>query len=287
MYVLSSRRVLAAGCFLTIGCNGFKVADYPDERDLYRESLRRLEAGDGRAAIAGFERLTLELPARDTLLPRSHYYLGKAHAREKEWLLAAQAYSRLSSLFPDDTLADDGLFEAGRAYATIWDDPELDPTYGHSAIAMFRSLLETYPSSPLVAQAERGIANVRAQLAEKDYRNGELYRRRRSPHSAIFYYKQLIDSFPEAPRAVDAYAKMAAVYKSIGYAEDFRETCDAARERFASHPAVRAACASAPVAAPASPVPAPATPPPPAGGTPPPPARAPPAFDTGSSASER
>ena len=286
MHVLTPRRVLAAGCFLTIGCNGFKIADYPDERDLYRESLRRLEAGDGRAAIAGFERLTLELPARDTLLSRSHYYLGKAHAGEKEWLLAAQAFARLSALFPDDTLADDGLFEAARAYATIWDDPELDPTYGHSAIAMFQSLIAAYPSSPLVAEAERGIAAVRAQLAEKDYRNAELYRRRRSPHSAIMYYREILDSFPDAPRVPDAYAKMASVYKSIGYVEDFQETCDAARQRFAAHPAVRTACASARVTAPA-PAAAPASPPPPVTGGTPPPARAPPVAHSGSSASDR
>ena len=284
MHVSTSRRVIAAGCLLTIGCNGFKVGDYPDERDLYRESLRRLEAGDGRSAIAGFERLTLELPARDTLLPRSHFYLGRAHEQEKEWLLAAQAYSRLSSLFPDDTLADDGLLRAGRAYATIWDDPELDPTYGHSAIAMFRSLIETYPSSTLAAEAERGIAAVEAQLAEKDFRNGEHYRKR-SPHSAIFYYKAVIADYPNAPRVPDAYAKMATVYKSIGYVEDLKETCEAARERFAAHPAVRQACESAPPAAPAAPQPA-VVPPPTTGGSPPP-LRSPPAPHRGQPASER
>ena len=285
MYVSTSRRALAAGCLLTIGCNGFKISDYPDERDLYRESLRRLEAGDGRAAISGFERLTLELPARDTLLPRSHYYLGRAHEQEKEWLLAAQAYARLSSLFPDDTLADDGLLRAGRAYATIWDDPELDPTYGHSAIAMFRSLIDTYPSSPLAAEAERGIAAVEAQLAEKDFRNGEHYRRR-SAHSAIFYYKAVIAGYPNAPRVPDAYAKMAAVYKSIGYAEDFKETCDAARERFATHPAVREACAGAPTGSPAVPPPATTVPPPTTGGSPPP-LRSPPAPGRAAPASQQ
>ena len=287
MHVSTSRRVLAAGCLLTLGCGGgFKVGDYPDERDLYRESLRRLEAGDGRSAIAGFDRLTLELPARDTLLPRSHYYLGKAHAQEKEWLLAAQSYARLSSLFPDDTLADDGLLEAGRAYATLWNDPELDPTYGHSAIAMFRGLIEAYPSSSLAPEAERGIAAVEAMLSEKDFRNAEFYRAR-SPHSAIHYYKALIAAYPNTPRVPDAYAKMAAVYKSLRYTEDFNETCGAARERFAAHPGIRTVCGDATVPTPGAPAPTPAGPPPPASGGSPPPTRAPPATDQGSAARGR
>lgn len=277
MDVPTYRRLLTAGCLLTLGCGGFKVSDYPDVRDLYRESLRRLEAGDGRNAITGFERLTLELPARDTLLPRAHFYLGRAHAEEKEWLLAAQAYARLTSLFPDDTLADDGLIEAGRAYARIWDDPELDPTYGQSAIAMFASAVQSYPSSPLRAEAEREIARIQAQLAEKDYLVGEHYRRRGSPHSALFYYKQVVDTYPASPRAADAYAKMATVYQTIKYDEDYRETCDAARERFPAHPMIRQACAGVPARQPVADPPPAVTPPPPPIGSPPPP-RAPPAL---------
>ncbi len=289
MYVLNYRRLLTAGCLLTLGCGGrFNPAKFPDVRDLYRESLRRLEAGDGRNAIAGFERLTLELPARDTLLPRSHYHLGRAHAREKEWLLAAQAFARLTSLFPDDTLADNGLIEAGRAYARIWDDPELDPTYGQSAISAFTSLVQSYPSSPLRPEAEREIARMEAQLAEKDYLAGEHYRRRGSPHSAILYYKQVLDRFPNSPRAADAYAKMAVVYQTIRYNEDFKETCDAAPERFPAHPTIRGACSGSPVSAPPTPPPpAVVAPPPPAAGSPPP-SRAPPApAHRSSSASQR
>ena len=286
MYVPTYRRLLTTGCLLTLGCHGFRPADFPDERDLYRESLRRLEAGDGRAAIAGFERLTLELPARDTLLPRSHYHLGRAHAEEKEWLLAAQAFARLASLFPDDTLADDGLYQAGRAYARIWDDPELDATYGQSAIAMFGSVVSAYPSSPLRAQAEEGIAQIRAQLARKDYNVGEHYRRRGSPHSAIFYYRQVVDSFPDTRWAADAFAKMAGVYQSINYGEDFKETCDAAREQFPSHQAIREVCGAASVSAPATPPPAVVTPPPHAAANPASP-RAPPPSPSGARTSAK
>ena len=285
MYVPTYRRLFTAGCLLTLGCGGFRPGDFPDTRDLYRESLRRLEAGDGRSAIAGFERLTLELPARDTLLPRAHYYLGRAHAEEKEWLLAAQSFARLTSLFPDDFLADDGLLEAGRAYAEIWDDPELDSTYGQSAIAMFAAVAETYPSSPLREEAERARASIESQLAQKDFLVGEHYRRRKSPHSAIFYYKQVIERFPTTPWVARAYARMAQVYKSIGYTEDFTETCEAARERFATHADVREYCGAAPpVPAATTPPPATVTPPPPTTGSPPP-TRAPPAAVGGDSAS--
>ena len=258
MHVLPYRRLAVVGCLLALGCRGFRPADFPNPVDLYRESVRRFEKGKTEDAIAGFEKLTLDLAARDTLLPRAHFYLGRAHAKRKEWLLAAQAYSGMAAQFPDDSLADDALLEAGNAYGKIWDDPELDPTYGQSAIAVYTSLLDAYPASPLRPAAESGIARIQARLAEKDYRNGEQYRRRRSPHSAILYYKQVLERFPDAPRAKDAYARMAEVYKSIGYDEDYKETCGAARTRFPADPGIQSACSGVPVVA----APVTATPPP-------------------------
>jgi len=260
MPVSTHRRLLVVGCLLALGCNRWHPRQFPNPTDLYTESLKRLEAGKTQDAILGFDKLTLELPARDTLLPRAHYHLGRAHAKRKDWLLAGQAYTRMASGFPDDSLADDALLQAGHAYAEIWDDPELDPTYGRSAIAVYQSLIDTYPTSPLRADAERGIATMRARLAEKDFRIGEHYRRRRSPHSAILYYKQAIERYPDARRAKDAYARMAEVYKSIGYEEDYRETCGEARGKFPTEALIQSACSGVPAVVPP---PTPAAPPPP------------------------
>jgi outer membrane assembly lipoprotein YfiO len=261
MPVPAYRRLLVVGCILALGCHGPRLKDFPNPVDLYVQSMRWLEAGKTQDAIAGFEKLTLELPARDTLLPRAHFYLGRAHARRKDWLLAGQAFNRMASEFPDDSLADDALLEAGNAYARIWDDPELDPTYGQSAIAVYTTLLDTYPTSSLRGAAEAGVRRMQAQLAEKDFRIAEHYRRRgNSPHSAIVYYKQLINTYPEAPRAKDAYIRMAEVYKKIGYDEDFKDICDVARGRYQNDAGIRAVCGNPPVVATPA---APATTPPP------------------------
>ena len=263
MHVPAYRRLLVVGCLLALGCNRWRPENYPNPIDLYTESLRRLEAGKEQDAILGFEKLTLELPARDTLLPRAHFHLARAHAARKDWLLAAQAYTRAASEFPDDSLADDALLQAAHAYAELWDDPELDPTYGQSAIAVYTSLLDTYPASSLRGAAEAGITRMRAQLAEKDYRTAEQYRRRKSPHSAIEYYRDVIDIYPDAPRVRDSYVRMAEVYRSINYDEDYRDICNEARARFPSDSNIASVCRAAPAAtAPASPPPTTPTPPP-------------------------
>jgi outer membrane protein assembly factor BamD (BamD/ComL family) len=52
---------------------GFQLKNYQGSNTrLFEASLRELQKKHWDSAVEGFERLTLDLPARDTLLPRSY-----------------------------------------------------------------------------------------------------------------------------------------------------------------------------------------------------------------------
>jgi outer membrane protein assembly factor BamD len=243
MHVSLYPRPLLLWCLVAIGCGGFRPRDYQNTVDLYRESLRRLQAGDHSAAIAGFDRLTLELSSRDTLLSRSHFYLGQAYAGNKAWLEAAKAYNTMATQFADDTLADDAILQAGRAYLKMWPDVELDPSYGLAALQMYETLLTNYPTTSLRAETEAAIIEVRERLAEKDLRIAEYHiRRQRSAQSAIIYFKDVVTLYPETPQARTAYARIAEIYKSIGWTDDYKETCDLARQRYPDDKRIQTVC---------------------------------------------
>src|SRR5688572_8933153 len=96
---MSSRTRIASalGVLLVLGAcaPSFRLNRYPDDLSLYQATLEQLQNRHWSNAVTGFERLTLQLAARDSLLPLSHYYLGVAHQRSGEDLLAAQSYIRL------------------------------------------------------------------------------------------------------------------------------------------------------------------------------------------------
>src|SRR5690349_8975038 len=103
------------------GCrSGFRLSKLTNNSALYTASVREFEKRHWANAILGFEKLTNELTARDTLLPRSFWYLATSHERQGEHLLAAQSYTRLFESFPDDSTADDAALEAARAYHKLW-----------------------------------------------------------------------------------------------------------------------------------------------------------------------
>ena len=224
----------------------FKLNRYRTNDALYGAAMREFNAKRWDNAIQAFERLTLDLPARDTLLPRAFWYLATAHSRKEEHLLAAQGYSRLNQTFPDDTLADDAMLAEAREYSKMWKKPALDSQYGHTALATYRSMLELYPDSPLAPQADQGIKHLLEWLATKDYQTGMHYVRRKAPDSAILYFKDVVANYPETVRARDAYLRLVEVYRSINYRDDARDTCTTLQQKYPGDREVRSVCGPPP-----------------------------------------
>ena len=182
-------------------------------------------------AVTGFERLTLDLSARDSLLPLSYLYLARAHERLGDYLLAGQSYGRIAESFPDDTIADHALLWAGDAYMHLWKNPQLDATYGAIAQTQYRLLLNLYPTSVVRPAAEKALLRIDEQMAAKDYDTGMHYVRRRAFDSALIYLKDVVRNFPNTNHARDAMLRMVEVYRrpEMGYKEEAAEMCTALR----------------------------------------------------------
>ena len=240
---------VSAAVTLTACRGGFRLTTYPTNESLFTAGVQEYEQEQWNNAIAAFEKLTAELPARDTLLPRSYWYLARAHGQQREHLLAAQAYSRLFESFPDDTLADDAAFEAAHSYQRLWRKPTLDPTYGEIALATYNTMLGLYgESSEYAEEARREIAALEQGFATKAYDTGLFYFRRKYYDSGIIYFREVLDRWPHVPRARDALMRLAESFREIQYREDWAEACARLRATYPSDPEVGEVCENAPAA---------------------------------------
>jgi outer membrane protein assembly factor BamD len=235
--------VLATAAALS-ACRGrFHINRFPNNQALYAGAMNEYQQKHWANAIAAFEKLTNDLPARDTLLPRSYWYLANAHTREKEYLLAAQSYTRLYESFPDDTLADESALEAARSYRRLWRKPTLDATYGETALATYNTLLGLYPTSDHIDEAKREIADLEQWFATKNYETGLFYFRQKAYDSAILYFRAVLERWPNVPRARDAMLRLAEAYRAISYREDLNETCTRLRGGYPNDPDIGRVCA--------------------------------------------
>jgi outer membrane protein assembly factor BamD len=219
---------------------------YTSADKLYEVAMAEYKAGRYDNAAKAFEKLTLDLPARDPRLPVAFYYLAQSHEKNGENLLAAATYNRLIDAFPQDTLVDDALYLSGRSFEREWRHPELDATYGRSAITAYESLLASYPNSPYAKRAQDELSKLDEWLAEKDYNTGYLYLKRKAYDSAILYFKDVIRQHPNAKKTRDANLRLLEAYRAINYTEDARDLCDAMRKTYPNEREVRNACGPAP-----------------------------------------
>jgi outer membrane protein assembly factor BamD len=242
--MLSSRRVLFAVLLLSLAaCHpDFKIGSFTTNEALYRAGLVEFQAGRWENAVSVFEKLTTDLPPRDTLLPRSHWYLGKAHQRRNEWVLAGTSFTHLVESFPDDTLADDAALESARSYKKLWRKPTLDPTYGESAESAYNTLIGLFPNSPLIETGKKELADLEEMFAQKNYLSGMYYLRRKAHDSAIIYFKDVVTKYPTTPSARLAQLRLVDAYKAIRYKDDAADQCAELRRSFPEDADVRQTC---------------------------------------------
>ena len=240
----SIRPVVVAALLTAAACApAFDIKRYEGSTSrLYAASYKAYQHHHWEDAVAGFEKLTLDLPAHDTLLARSYYYLGVAHQHNNEPLLAAQSFSRLADAYPDDSLAPMALYAAGSAYEHMWRRPDLNATYGQSALVQFQTLLALYPDSPLKDKGEAKVAHLQEWFAEKDYLNGLHYYHRRAYDSAIIYYKDVIKNYPNVPAARNAYIGLVDSYRAIRYKDNAADVCNTLRIAYPQDRDVRERC---------------------------------------------
>lgn len=239
--------VLALG---SVACHGWDIRHFSTPESLYQAAMERYSRHKWQDAIAGFEKLTTELSPRDTLLSRSYWYLAQAHSRQGEHLLAAQSFSRLVESFPDDSLADDAALASAREYRKLWRKPQLDATYGETALAAYNQMIGLFPSSDLIPQAQREVVELNNWFARKNYDAGVYYQRRKAFDSAEIYFREVLARWPDVPIARNAGMRLVEVFRALRYHADASEMCTRLRTTYPSDTEVRQTCTGIPDTAP-------------------------------------
>jgi outer membrane assembly lipoprotein YfiO len=170
-------------------------------------------------------RAVLEFAPGDPRIARAHFYLGEALYAQGRHLEAAREFRKASDETPNDPIAPDALLRLGDVYSDLWRRPELDPTYGQTALSTYQELLNRYPGGSVAKRAQMRIDELNERFAYKSYKAAVYYFRLKAYDSAILYLKDLVATYPKTAVVPDALVKLVQAYKNLGYREDVQETC--------------------------------------------------------------
>jgi len=177
-----------------------------------------------------FQRVLLEFAVGDPRIPQAHFFLGESYFGAHSQLQAVREFRKVSDDFPSNPLAPDALYRAGDAYAVLWRNAELDPTYGRSAVATYTELLNRYPDSQAAAKARPQLQALSEKFAYKEWQTVRYYLRNKQIDSAILYMKGLVATYPNTPAAQQALVQLVTTYEALGYQEDAADMCGALRK---------------------------------------------------------
>ena len=228
--------VAALAVFLLGGCWPFGGKSEPAAPPVLANSPRTIDSlwqagqGEFNAGHWGdarkiFDRVGTGLPATDPRYTRLRFFQGEIELAQGNELDAVRIFRRIADETPQDSLAPDALLRAADAYANLWRRPELDPTYGQTAMGVYQEVIARYPSTPAAQRAQLGIQDLNEQFAYKEYRNALFYYKFKAYDSAVLMLRSLIAEYPRSDVVPDALEKLVESYQKLGYQEDLREAC--------------------------------------------------------------
>ena len=198
--------------------------------------------GDFRRAQAILQRLTFDLEPGDPSLAQIRYYMAECSFQMGDYVQAASDFRKVSDEFSTTEYAPQALLRAGDANLRLWHRPELDPSYGETALAIYQELAGRFPESDAAARARPHVKRLENQFAEKTYKTGIFYLRRKAFDSAIIYFKDVIANYPNSARAPDALLRLVDSYRAIRYKQELDETCEHLRRFYPNAKGIDQSC---------------------------------------------
>src|SRR6267154_2568009 len=167
----------------------------PADVDL-RRAMDLFHHGDFRRAQTILQRVSFELMPGTPELAELRYYLAECWFQMGDYVQAASEFRKVADEFSTSAYAPLALLRAGDANLRLWHRPELDPSYGETALAIYQELAGRFPDSDAAGRARIHVARLQNQFAEKTYKTGIFYLRRKAFDSAIIYFKDVIATTP-------------------------------------------------------------------------------------------
>ncbi len=220
-------RILVPAIIVAAACGGgeYDFSGYATPQAVYDSGMAAYRTGDCGFAEAAFRQVQLNYPARDPKQAEAQFYLAECLFNRRQMLEATRIFRRVTDEFPRHPLAPDALLRTGDAYAEMWKTPDLDPTYGETAIATYQELMQRFRGTPAAERARLRIAEMESWFAEKEYKVGHHYVRMKAFDSAIIYFRGVVANYPQSEYAPMSVVRLIEVYRRLEYDEERFEMC--------------------------------------------------------------
>lgn len=200
------------------GCGRYKIKPGISNEDRMKIAEEMFNDGDYLDARTQFRIVILNSPG-GSLSDKAQFYYAECHFKVKEYILAIAEYEKMTRMYANSEYVDDAQFQIGMSYYKLSPKAALDQSYTEKAIEEFQKFLEDYPDSELAPKTNELMKKCREKLAQKNFKNGESYRKRALYRSALVYYDFVLDNYYDTKFSEQSLWEKAECYRQLGETE--------------------------------------------------------------------
>jgi len=209
-----------------VACNASKAekSDFiaeeivpPDQ--LFNQALANPDAGDFTESQKRIDDLNRQHPysefSRKSLILNTFINYRKGSYAE-----SASTGKRFLQLYPGDKDAAYAQYIIGMSYFKQMPHITRDQSLTQQAFDAMNAVVEKYPESEYVNDAQTKIRITRDQLAGKEMLVGRYYQERREFLAAINRFRRVVEKYPNTRHVEESLARLTESYFSLGLAEE-------------------------------------------------------------------
>ncbi len=162
-------------------------------------------------AVEYFETIVMTAPYSD-YAPLALMNAARGYKRMNEVPAAIDALDRMINLYPKNVLTPDAYLRIADTHASLVDGPLYDQASTKEAITYYEDYMILFPGHPGMAQAEKGLNDMKTVLARSKMVIADYYfKYRKNYKAAKVFYNEAITAYPDSPVAAEARTKLVAV----------------------------------------------------------------------------
>ena len=223
--LLASLVVLSAGALIS-GCQSDPDIDITklgldnDPPDvLYNQALANMKAGNMAEAARKFDAIDRENPfsewARKALVMST--FVKYRQGRIDDALASGNRYM---AQYPSSKDAAYVQYLIGLSYSKQISDVTQDQRASSRTIDAMQAVIDKYPDSEYVDDAQAKIRFARDQLAGKEMQIGRYYLERKEYLAAISRFRIVVEKYPNTNQVEEALARLVEAYYAMGIVEE-------------------------------------------------------------------
>ena len=163
-------------------------------------------------------------------MEQAQFLLAESHFNLEQWIEARGEYGSFIVNFPGSPFAETAEYR--KAVSSFNMDYKIDRDESNTTTAMkdFERYLANHPSTPLRDSVNYYYNLLVDRVAEKEFQTGRLYLRMEKPQAAVIYFKEFLETYPNAKRRQETLFLISDAYTDLDQFESARQYLAIAKE---------------------------------------------------------